>query len=259
MRVGEKLIIFALLLSSSAFASVDLKEGWHWYPPKLEPVEPKKESLPEQPQIQKAEVITDPLVELELIQKTLKQKRAQAVLYPSKGNIADYLYYQKKVVNKASLFSDQFRRLVWSDPELDYTLVRPVSSLAKSSWLEDRKNQEAQAIKELSQTYGVFFFFRSDCPYCHKFAPVLKQFALKHGLEVIPISLDGGALSEYPHPQLDTGQFAQLSPGKTVVPAIIAIDPERGKVVPINYGFVSESELAQRILVLTQYEAGHDY
>lgn len=259
MRVGEKITIFALLLSSSAFAGVDLKEGWHWYPPELKLVQPVTETLPEQEKIQEAEVSTDPLVELEQVQKTLKRKRALAVLYPTKENIADYLYYQKTVVNKASLFSDQFRRLVWSDPGLDYTLVRPVSSLAKSSWLEDRKKQEAQAIKELSQTYGVFFFFRSDCPYCHKFAPVLNQFALKHGLEVIPVSLDGGALPEYPHPQMDAGQFTQLSPGKTVVPAIIAVNPESGRVVPINYGFISEGELAQRILVLTQYEAGHDY
>jgi len=45
------------------------------------------------------------------------------------------------------------------------------------------------------------FFFRGACPYCHKFAPLLKAFADRYGFRLVDVSLDGGGLPEFPTPQ----------------------------------------------------------
>lgn len=231
---------------------VPIKQGWHWYP------SPKKESNDQRESIEDKD--TDAMERIKLIQEELERRKAQAVLDPTEKNILNYLTYQReKVLDKASTFSDQFRRVIWAHPEMDYTLERPTNTLAKKVWLEQRQNQETEAIKILGKQYGLFFFFRSDCPYCHRFAPVLKAFAEAHGLTVMPVSLDGGGLPEYPAPQSNQGQFERLVGSKAVVPALVAVNPTTHQVVPLSFGLVTQEELLKRVYVLTQLEVGHDY
>lgn len=48
------------------------------------------------------------------------------------------------------------------------------------------------------QDWTVVLFMQSTCQYCRQFAPILKTFSLKTGLDVFPVSLDGKGDAEFP-------------------------------------------------------------
>lgn len=254
---GKCLVFFALLFTGIAqadFLEDPLKQGWHWYPPEKSESEIPKEKT------SKKTAKADPLERIQGIRQELERRKAQAVLEPTEKNILSYLTYQnEQVLERAGAFADQFRRVGWAHPELDHHIQPPINNLGKRVWLEQRQASEKNAVQELGKHYGLFFFFRSDCPYCHQFAPILQDFAKRNGLTVIPVSLDGGGLPEYPNPQRNNGQFERLTGKQAVVPAVLAVNPQTQKVVLISYGLVAQDELQQRIYVLTQTEVGHDF
>lgn len=67
---------------------------------------------------------------------------------------------------------------------------------------------------------------------------------------MLAISLDGGALPEFPHVRRDNGIATRLQVGH--VPALIAVHPNSGQTIPLAYGFVSESEIENRVELLTR-------
>ena len=67
------------------------------------------------------------------MRRALEESRAVAILEPTPDNVAAYLYLQQESLQRAATFSDVFRRVVWSTPELDYTLTRPVGALSNNS------------------------------------------------------------------------------------------------------------------------------
>jgi conjugal transfer pilus assembly protein TraF len=110
-----------------------------------------------------------------------------------------------------------------------------------------------QTLREMSQSYGLYFFFRSNCAYCHVEAPMLKQFSRKYGFTVFPVSLDGGTLPDFPRPAMDNGIALQVSsalgipPQHFVVPAVVLARPSANQVVPVGFGAMTMDEMADRI------------
>ena len=133
-------------------------------------------------------------------------KKAKAIIYPTEKNIKDYMSYQKMVMDRSSNFADVWRRTLWKTPELDYTLFRPTSKMAKEAWVDNRNEDVSQTIKNINERYGIFFIFRGDCPYCHKFAPILKSFQEKYGITIMPVSMDGGSLPDWQKFLVNKGQ-----------------------------------------------------
>ena len=64
-------------------------------------------------------------------------------------------------------FSDVWRRVIWANPELNYQLRNPVNNAAIQVRDVERTQKERASMKEIAREWGVFFVFRSDCPYCH--------------------------------------------------------------------------------------------
>ena len=115
---------------------------------------------------------------------------------PSDTNLLAYMRYQRHVMNKSEVFAERWQRLVWTVPELDYGLTgRPTNSMAIGAFDERQRERQAQAIRALAATHGLLFIFRSDCPYCHRLAPILKRFE-QDGMLVFPVSLDGRGLPD---------------------------------------------------------------
>jgi conjugal transfer pilus assembly protein TraF len=153
-------------------------------------------------------------------------------------------------MDQSQQFSESWQRVVMTTPALDETLVHPVDQNARHVYYQTRNQEITKRIKALAQEYGLFFFFKGNCPYCHQFAPIVKHFAKKHGWSVLPISLDGGMISEFPNAKRDNGMAARLQVSH--VPALIAFHSGSGQMIPLAYGMVSESEIEERIDVLTR-------
>ena len=148
------------------------------------------------------------------------------------------------------------QRAVWQTPEINYALKRPVNAIGKQVWVEERNKNQIQTVRNLNERYGVFFFYRSDCPYCHAYSPTLKSFAEQYDLEVMAISLNGGILKEWPDSKIDQGEAANL--GINAVPATILFDKQTSEVIPVGFGALSHQELLEQIYLLTQVKAGED-
>ena len=220
------------------------REGWFWYrePPPPAVQSPLPPAAPKRP----AE-----LTDFEAMQKRLDELKRVAVMNPTDANLLAYMRYQRMVMNKSEVFADRWQRLVWAVPELDYGLTgRPTNSIAIAAFDEQREERQAQAVRALSATHGLIFIFRSDCPYCHRFAPILKRFEQEYGMLVFPVSLDGGGLPEYPNPQADNGIAAKLN--ASVVPALYLTAPSKREIRPVGFGVMALSDLIERIAALAQ-------
>ena len=185
------------------------------------------------------------------MQKRLEDLKRVAVMNPTDANLTAYMRYQRMVMNKSEHFAERWQRLVWSVPELDYGLTgRPTNSTAISVFDEQLQDRQVQRIRALSSTHGLLFIFRSDCPYCHRFAPILKRFEQEFGMLVFPVSLDGKGLPEYPNPQPDNGTAARLN--ATVVPALYLTAPSKREIQPVGFGLMALSDLIERVAALAE-------
>ncbi len=231
----------------------DRERGWFWY--QLPPPKRKENSQATPRSAAPAHVPAAALIEFDALQKRVEELRNIAIIRPTERNIRNYLAVQAEVIDKASVFADVAQRVMWANPEFDYTVTgRPVNAKALEVFDRDQINARQGTAIALAKDHALFFFFRSDCPYCHQFGPYLKEFEAKFGLAVVPISVDGGPLlPAYPNPKIDNGIARSLDVRE--VPALFLVEPRSGKIVPIGYGVLSESELLERLQVVSQPNA----
>jgi len=183
------------------------------------------------------------------MQKRLDELKRIAVMNPTDANLIAYMRYQRMVMNKSEAFAERWQRLVWTVPDLDYALTgRPTNAMAISAYDAQQRDRQAQTIRNLATTHGLLFFFRSDCPYCHRLAPILKRFEQDFGMTVFAVSLDGRGLPEYPNPQPDNGIAARLN--ASIVPALYLTAPSRREIQPVGFGVMALTDLIERIATL---------
>jgi conjugal transfer pilus assembly protein TraF len=99
--------------------------------------------------------------------------------------------------------------------------------------------------RHLAKTHGLFLFFKESCPYCHAFAPIVKQFRDTYGFKVKAVSYDGGSLKEFPEACPDNGAIRKLNP-YMIFPALLLVNPEKGEVIPLSWGMNAISVLEQQ-------------
>lgn len=228
---------------------LDRERGWFWYEDPAEEVDPDARQLPAV-----AAFPHDPLMELEAFQKTLERAKALAVLHPTIANVRAYLELNSEVQRRATLFADMTQRVVWSTPALDQSLVRPHSKEGLTAWIDAKKESHNSKLREIADSYGLFFVFSSDCPYCIQFAPFVQRFAASYNFKLIPITIDGGTLPEFPEARYEPTIAARL--GVQTTPAIFLVNPASKHVQPIAYGVISLSELESRIMRLFTMQPG---
>ena len=232
--------------------------GWHFYCDRAAPGRPAEPEAPSPP-ARLPPAGPAAIEEIERMRQELEESRAVAILEPTPENVAAYLHLQQESLQRASIFSDVFRRVVWSTPDLDYTLTRPAGALAKQLWSDDRLAAVQSALANLGERYGLIYLGDAGCAGCRVFGPLLRAFALRHGLDVLAVSLTGEALEGWPEAVPDNGRAAELGLDGAPVPAVVLFDTETGQVLPVSFGVVAEDQLAERIYALIALEPGHDY
>jgi conjugal transfer pilus assembly protein TraF len=226
----------------------DPDRGFLWYAP------PKPPARDQKPMEKKPyELLSNKELGAEI-----ERLLAAAVEQQTPEAVKEYLFLQQYAMDRASRFSDVFRRTVWSTPELDYSLrARPTNAMAIAAFDAQRDGKRASASEQLGKTHGLFFFFRGNCVYCHQLAPILRMYQRNYGVEVFPVSLDGGAMAEFPNAKLDNGAAQNLN--VTTVPAVFLADKRTGKVQALGYGVMSLEEIVNRVYVLTSTQPGQEY
>lgn len=239
-------IYITAFLPGHSASFIDRKaEGWHWFEDK--PVTKQEDSKPQEsptpPKKQKT-----PSEQLKDLKKELETALHTAIMNPNYENVRQYQIIQKQVADRAEVFSKRWMEVIFTNPSLDYTVLHPTNQAARHIYLDEQSRQIQEGIKKLSKTHGLFFFFKSDCAYCHKFAPIVKHFSETYGWKVLAISMDGSKLPEFPDAVSDNGVSKRFN--ITSLPTLLAVNPDTGKNIPLSVGLASIEEIEKRVRVL---------
>ena len=229
----------------------DHARGWFWYEdPELEMMDEKEEPASDvKEQKPKIKTATERLND---VQVHLKELKAKAILEPTPHNVRAYQDMQLRVINQSQAFSQAWLVNVYTNPTLDENIRYPRDQGARFVVYENERLQKQQIIKNLKNSYGLFYFYSGACSYCKAFTPVIKQFATSYGWEVMAISLDGSPSDHFKNWQMDNGISKKW--GVQTVPSVFAIHPETGHVIPVAHGFTSLDEMEKRIVLLSKGE-----
>lgn len=230
----------------------DRSRGWFWYEKDEITAEENAETspLPQTP-------VTAPLSPRERLKKQgedWEDALALAILEPSPANYVAYLEKTAAIQQQAQAFAGGFKKTLWVTPELDYTIEKPRDTQAIIGMNDKRNQQQDRLLQEAARENGILFFFRSDCPHCHRFAPVLKLFAETFGFSVIAVSMDGKGLPEYPYPKADHELASRLN--ISTVPAIFMVNPDSNAVATVGYGYNNWIKLKEKVLFAAQQLTG---
>ncbi|QKM57761.1 hypothetical protein CG017_05841 (plasmid) [Burkholderia glumae] len=196
----------------------------------------------------------DQIKSADAMREALKQRLDVANMDPTPEHIKSYIKLWEYVQQKSAVFADQWRRVVWQDPSLDYSLKRPTNNVAVHTYDQTRDADQDAQLRALASKHGLIFFFRSDCQYCDAMAPIIHLLAVRYGIDVLPVSLDGRGISNFPSPQADHGQAAAW--GVQQVPALFIASKETGDHAMIGSGTLSLQDIIDRIFVLTASKPG---
>lgn len=223
------------------------------------------------------------ILELEAFQRQVEEARQIAVWAPTEENVRRFYMLQKVALDRGGLFADQWRRLVWTNPELDYTLRRPVSEIGKRAWEDERLYDRELFLKGFAAELGLFYVFRESCGACRVFSPVVKAFGARYAVTVKAISADGGRNADFQDALVDRGQLkawgfaspatpallifqrqtkgqapaVKLSNGKTV--QLRSCPKPKGCITYLGAGVLSVEDIAERLYVLLATEPGQDF
>jgi len=227
------------------------EEGWFWYQdpdPVKPPVEETPSRAPSTAPVTQSPSRSDALKAFDQFKQSIEDAKNTMIAEPSPENVRRYVELQTKLVKRSSEVADAFQRVVWANPQFDFTQKRPVVSTGLRAYEMTQEETKRQTFERLAANNVFYFFFRGDCPYCHAFAPTLLSFAQATGIKVFAISVDGGSLPQFPEPHLDNGIGERL--GVSMVPALYLATLATGDIVPVGFGALSDTDLEERLVAL---------
>lgn len=228
------------------------KEGWFWYEDCVfdkedEPLKKEKKAAEFWKPKTLAEVAR---ARVEKTKKDLETARMVALEFPTQANVQKYMRLQKAMMDKAEVFSIQWGKAVLINPDLNPEIQNPTASYARSTYYGEQNKIKDQKIKSLAKTHGLLYIFKSNCPYCTNFAPIVKMFSEKYKWNVMAISADGGSCTHFPNALPDNGIVESLQIQSA--PALIAYNSETNEVIPISYAMTSLEQLETNITTLVE-------
>lgn len=224
-------------------------EGWYWYhdPERIDEI--KEISKPVAPQETKSGPAP---LSAAWVREMLPKYKDMAWTDPSPENVEAYFLLQRFAVDRSQKFAQVAQSVVIGNPYLDEVNRRPVASFAIPSVDRQARLELDDLLKKISTKAGLFFFFKSGCPYCESQAPILKYLE-SDGFDILAISIDGGALqsAQFENTRLDSGQAQKL--GVTATPSLFLVS-DKGEFTSLGQGMMSYAELQSRILIVAARE-----
>lgn len=261
-------------LSDARVITPSSARGWFWY----EDPEREAEPSPEEQPVPKVGISIDagpkqgPVLtpEQEMVNLRLRleqmedmtQLRAEVARYldtavakPTERNLLLYMTAQQFVMARAEKFAVVWHEVLRKYPEVDDGVNNPQrSDTARPLYVNAMNNQIRTTLSGLSDRYALLFFFRGDCPYCHRQAGILQTLQRAHGFNVMPISLDGRGIPEYPNPSVEPRFVEGL--GIKTVPSLMLMRKGSYVLEPIATGLTTMDVIEGRITsIVTQAEA----
>lgn len=156
-----------------------------------------------------------------------------------------YMYVQQTGLDMAARFAQSFAMVTVGDTFLDPASAERSSAGGRFANDIEQAKATQEIYDRLSQTTGLIYFYRSDCPYSKKFSPQLKQFEKETGMAVLPIAMDNAPPpgAHWDNWRPNNGLAEQLN--VTAVPAVFMLGPNN-EIEPITLGIIARDELYRR-------------
>lgn len=223
------------------------QHGWHFYetPPVIKP-EPEPPPIKPPGGVGQGTGVAP--LSAQWLRENMDHYRDLAIDAPTRQNVALYAYLQRLSMDKAQRFANMMTVVSTTNPALDENSRSPISAYQRAAAERVMNVERDQLLAKLSETIGVWYFFRSDCPYCAKQDPVLHRLAGDTGLTILPISIDGRPLMSGAFPEfvMNAGQAEAMQ--VRVTPTLVLANPTTGETVKIAEGLKTRSEIEDRLL-----------
>jgi conjugal transfer pilus assembly protein TraF len=252
---GKQMVKYLIMILCFVCSTASLAEnyyenhetGWYWFD---DPAQKVIKPIPE-----KKSLDNDPTESVDKVKNTIKHALDKAIVDPTPENVERYITLQNEMSQRANQFANTWQEVLLKHPELNYSISHPTNNVALQVYHENESKQKNAVLEQFAQHSGLFFFYRSTCPYCQRFAPILKHFAETNHITIIAITMDGISLPEFPDSKHDSGQAEKFH--VTVEPSLYAVDPTTQKAYPVAFGLTSETELQNNIYnIMTHYQDG---
>ena len=255
-------VLSGAIADTSKHTDPDYK-GFYWYDRVKEDVkEELKEKEPPAPitppvETKKPEKV---VINSEWLKVNLPKLQAAAQDNPTDENLANYYYAQRLMLDIGSRFSERTKEFFMNEPVLNEALRRPTMASSLIVNKDKIRSAKEEVVRKMNDKYGVFFFYRSDCPYCHNQSHSMYLMQKNLGLDVLGVSLDGRKLlaknsDKYKH-RYDPNNVLAKKYNITITPTTMLVNYQTGEAYPISYGQASYTGLVDKTLsMLNQIDA----
>lgn len=228
----------------------DRQRGYYWYETDPNPPPAPQPSAPQPVAQTKANPEPEPL-SVVWLQKKLEETRVAAIDNPTRENVELYVYLQKIAMDKAEKFALMSQQVSLINPALDESYENPTTTFARKARLQAQESEQGRVLKDLAGKVGIYYFFKSDCPYCAKQNITLQALANDYGYPVLPVSIDHQGMPDGSFKDWvpDRGQAQQL--GISATPTLYLFHPPN-EVVFLSAGLQTEGQLHKRILQVSE-------
>lgn len=256
--MSYKTLIFALMFCATSFPAAQESNFWEedvwqsedrgflYYPP----AKPKE--------IKPAPIDLKSIPTLEALKEERERRLNTAIMSPTEDNMKLYLEANHFVQEKSALFADQWRRTLWQNPTYDFSAQNPAANFAQVDLKNERNKQKLQDLEALSEQWGLVYFFKDNCRFCHLQSPLIKRLSEDYGFEIIAVSLDGSANEHFPEALPDNGIGTLLTKGQGIekVPALFMVNREQTQSYLVSSGVLALEDILSRITLLGTKEPG---
>jgi len=236
-------------------------EGWFWYDdpifleeeieeePEPEPIIEIVTPEPTEPDeaFEEPSELGPPIFSTAWIRENLPIYLDIAIDNPTVENVQAYMYLQRLMFDKSERFALTTQRVVTGDPMLDETTRRPLATFAAKALDTKASQLQNEALRELAEKAGIFFFFSSNCVECNQQAPLIKSLQDNLGFAVVPISIDGKAAHDFPWQEFKTDEGQAQILNVKALPALYLASAD-GEFEAIGQSVYALPELRDRIL-----------
>ncbi|MBW8309207.1 MAG: conjugal transfer protein TraF [Candidatus Paracaedibacteraceae bacterium] len=252
-KIFTNILAVGLIINSAQADSwySQASKGWLWYKkvpqPRLQKKPEKQEAYQNQPSTQPVLPLTY-RDKLKKSQEDFEEIQAKAVMEPTLENVQSLHQAQNVMMNQADIFEKLWMLASLLDAKGYREEDQPFPAHRKL-YQEKEEKQLNDQIKKMAKSFGVFFVFKQDCPYCHEFAPIVRQFIDTYGFDYKAISPDGQVLPSFPDAVADNGTL-QIINQEGIYPSLYLVNPVTRDVIPLSRGLVNLSELRSNMKLI---------
>lgn len=249
----KRLACLLLLMTTQAFADLTVvpAHGFHWYSTEAKELETKAIKKP------KSTPNLTPYEQLMEVRKDTLNKLASALIEPSFEATHEYMKAQQGYAKKNQKFVQYWQQVLLVHPELDHSLNFPTDNSAIAIRNDQTNVLIEKIIQEASKHYGLILFYKGNSSLSQKFIVHLVPFVNASNFSMISVTTDGQPIDGLPNPKQVPLEVVQktMALQSRYMPALFLVNLKTQTMSPLSYGFVSLTELKERLLdVVTNYK-----